>query len=105
MGVSLRAHTRETDGLGRWRGEEFVLVCPGMTLDKAAELAERLHRRIKETNFIPDDPLYLAKSRGRNCAFERSSLLSTFKGEYSNASAARSSESRIRTRQRDGGSG
>ena len=95
MGEILRAHTRNTDGLGRWGGEEFVLVCPGASLEKAAELAEKLRHRIMETNFIPEDPLpitasfgvaashadqsfedafrqadqalYLAKSRGRNC--------------------------------------
>jgi diguanylate cyclase (GGDEF)-like protein len=95
MGEILRAHTRSTDGLGRWGGEEFVLVCPGANLEKAAELAEKLRQRIMDTNFIPDDPLpitasfgvaaaqasqnfedafrqadealYLAKSRGRNC--------------------------------------
>ena len=95
MGEILRAHTRNTDGLGRWGGEEFVLVCPGASLEKAAELAEKLRQRIMQTNFIPDDPLpitaclgvavshadqgfedafrqadealYLAKSRGRNC--------------------------------------
>jgi diguanylate cyclase (GGDEF)-like protein len=95
MGDILRAHTRSTDGLGRWGGEEFVLVCPGASLIKAAELAEKLRQRIMQTNFIPDDPLpitasfgvsashadqsfedafrqadqalYLAKSRGRNC--------------------------------------
>lgn len=95
MGEILRAHTRNTDGLGRWGGEEFVLVCPGASLAKAAELAEKLRQKIKDTNFIPDDPLpitaslgvaaahvdqsfedafrqadqalYLAKSRGRDC--------------------------------------
>ena len=95
MGEILRAHTRNTDGLGRWGGEEFVLVCPGASLEKAAELAEKLRHRIMETNFIPESPLpitasfgvatsqvdlnfedafrqadealYLAKSRGRNC--------------------------------------
>jgi len=95
MGEILRAHTRNTDGLGRWGGEEFVLVCPGASLEKATELAEKLREKIKETNFIPDAPLpitasfgvatsradqsfedtfrqadealYLAKSRGRNC--------------------------------------
>jgi diguanylate cyclase (GGDEF)-like protein len=95
LGEILRAHTRNTDGLGRWGGEEFVLVCPGATLAKAADLAEKLRHRILETNFIPEDPLaitasfgvaaaspglsfedafrqadqalYLAKSRGRNC--------------------------------------
>jgi diguanylate cyclase (GGDEF)-like protein len=95
VGEILRAHTRNTDGLGRWGGEEFVLVCPGASLAKAADLAEKLRHKILETNFIPEDPLpitasfgvavahadqsfddafrqadqalYLAKSRGRNC--------------------------------------
>jgi diguanylate cyclase (GGDEF)-like protein len=95
MGEILRAQTRNTDGLGRWGGEEFVLVCPGATLEKAAELAEKLRHRIMDTNFIPENPLpitasfgvataradqsfddafrqadealYLAKNRGRNC--------------------------------------
>jgi diguanylate cyclase (GGDEF)-like protein len=95
MGDILRGHTRSSDGLGRWGGEEFVLVCPGMSLSKASDLAEKLRHRIKETNFIPEAPLpvtasfgvsvshadqdfdeairqadqalYLAKSRGRNC--------------------------------------
>jgi len=95
VGEILRAHTRNTDGLGRWGGEEFILVCPGASLAKAADLAEKLRHRIMETDFIPEDPLaitasfgvaasqadqsfedafrqadqslYLAKSRGRNC--------------------------------------
>jgi diguanylate cyclase (GGDEF)-like protein len=95
VGEILRSHTRNTDGLGRWGGEEFVLVCPGASLARAADLAEKLRHRIMETNFIPEDPLaltasfgvaaahadqtfedafrqadqalYLAKSRGRNC--------------------------------------
>jgi diguanylate cyclase (GGDEF)-like protein len=95
VGEILRAHTRNTDGLGRWGGEEFVLVCPGASLARAADLAEKLRHKIMETNFIPEDPiavtasfgvavsnadrsfedafrqadqaLYLAKSRGRNC--------------------------------------
>jgi diguanylate cyclase (GGDEF)-like protein len=95
LGEILRAHTRNTDGLGRWGGEEFILVCPGANLAKAADLAEKLRHRIMETNFIPEEPLqitasfgvaaahaeqsfddafrqadealYLAKNRGRNC--------------------------------------
>jgi diguanylate cyclase (GGDEF)-like protein len=95
LGEILREHTRNTDGLGRWGGEEFILVCPGANLAKAADLAEKLRQRILKTNFIPEDPvtvsasfgvamseaggsfddafqqadqaLYLAKSRGRNC--------------------------------------
>ncbi len=95
MGEILSAGTRNTDAVGRWGGEEFVLVCPGATLANAADLAEKLRHKIMETNFIPEDPLpitasfgvatsgdvqgfedvfrqadqalYLAKSRGRNC--------------------------------------
>ena len=91
----LRNHTRSSDGLGRWGGEEFVLVCPGTNLSKAADLAEKLRHRVEETNFIPEEPIavtasfgvavahgertfeeafrqadqamYLAKHRGRNC--------------------------------------
>ena len=95
LGEILRAGTRNTDAVGRWGGEEFVLVCPGASLARAADLAEKLRHQITETNFIPEDPLritasfgvaasgegegfedafrqadqalYLAKSRGRNC--------------------------------------
>jgi diguanylate cyclase (GGDEF)-like protein len=95
VGELLRLHSRNTDGLGRWGGEEFVLVCPGASLSKAASLAEKLRERIMQANFLPEDPvvitasfgvatsaagadfddtfrqadqaLYLAKSRGRNC--------------------------------------
>jgi len=95
MGEILSSSTRNTDAVGRWGGEEFVLVCPGASLANAADMAEKLRHRIMETNFIPEDPLpitasfgvaasradlgfedafrqadqalYLAKSRGRNC--------------------------------------
>lgn len=95
VGEILKSCVRNTDGLGRWGGEEFALVCPGASLSKAADLAEKLRHRIMQTNFIPEDPiavtasfgvatsqpdgsfedvfrqadeaLYLAKSRGRNC--------------------------------------
>jgi diguanylate cyclase (GGDEF)-like protein len=95
VGEILRAHTRNSDGLGRWGGEEFVLVCPDASLPMAADLAEQLRHKIMEARFIPEDPLaitasfgvaaaeadqtfedafrqadqalYLAKSRGRNC--------------------------------------
>ncbi len=95
MGEILRAGVRNTDAVGRWGGEEFVLVCPGASLASAAELAEKLRQKIMKTSFIPEEPLpisasfgvanskadqpfedvfrqadealYLAKSRGRNC--------------------------------------
>ncbi len=38
---------RESDTLGRYGGEEFVLLLPETPLDKAAEVAERLRRMIE----------------------------------------------------------
>ena len=64
MGETLRAHTRGSDGLGRWGGEEFVLVCPGTSLAQAADLAEKLRQRILQTSFLPEDPLTITASFG-----------------------------------------
>src|SRR4029077_11817209 len=64
LGEILRSKVRNTDGLGRWGGEEFVLVCPGASLTKAADLAEKLRIRIMETTFIPEDPLRITASFG-----------------------------------------
>lgn len=46
----LRAEMRAGDTFGRWGGEEFMLICPEAKLDGAIALAERLRRRIAETN-------------------------------------------------------
>jgi len=86
--------TRSGDKLGRWGGEEFILVCPGTEADMAQALAEKLRTLILNTRFqagqpwstsasfgvtqiAPDEPfrdafrradeaLYRAKSLGRN---------------------------------------
>ncbi|MBF0356080.1 MAG: transporter substrate-binding domain-containing protein [Alphaproteobacteria bacterium] len=43
---SLREHTRATDIIGRWGGEEFVVICPSTTLDGALRLAELLRSEL-----------------------------------------------------------
>lgn len=37
--------------VGRYGGEEFVVVLPGATLEEGVEIARRIHRRIVETPF------------------------------------------------------
>lgn len=91
----LRAGLRDSDLLGRWGGEEFLLLLPHTRQEQAAALAERLRVRIAEmrldlpvdtlrltgsfgvAEFLPgddldrclkraDEALYRAKARGRN---------------------------------------
>ncbi len=42
---------RETDRVFRWGGEEFALIMPGITLEEATSVAERVRRHIAETPF------------------------------------------------------
>ena len=84
---------REIDLLGRWGGEEFLLVCPATNRKGAVTLAENLRKKIEESSFDSvgpvtcsfgavstdgdidavdlmttlDKALYEAKESGRNC--------------------------------------
>lgn len=92
----LRRSVRQSDLLGRWGGEEFVLVCAGIGKSDGLRLAEKIRQQIEERAFeqdrLPlkvtistgfafvkpeenfeeaikraDQALYLAKAAGRNC--------------------------------------
>lgn len=88
----LSANIRKTDILGRWGGEEFMLVCPETTLSQASILSEKIRRLVEQqafsinqritisagaTQYSPEDSLtsvlsrvdnnlYQAKDAGRN---------------------------------------
>ena len=88
----LKENTRDTDTVGRWGGDEFLLICPKTTLTAAIKLAEKIRKTIEETRFPTikhttlslgianyknndtqidminraDKELYLAKSKGKN---------------------------------------
>lgn len=91
---TVSAHLRETDILGRWGGEEFLIICPHTSNDEAFRFAEKLKTEIEtlaietvghktcsfgvaefdiaEEGFNEvlkraDEALYDAKSNGRNC--------------------------------------
>jgi diguanylate cyclase (GGDEF)-like protein len=92
LGEAMRLQLRASDVVGRWGGEEFLLIAPGTPLAAAQELAERVRRAVAAQEFAHGEPvsisiglapcrsadeispllqradsaLYRAKTRGRN---------------------------------------
>lgn len=89
---ALKNTIRSIDCVGRWGGEEFLLVCPETSISAAIELAERIRKQIESLHFEKglavtiscgvaglkqgertertiaraDEQLYQAKRNGRN---------------------------------------
>ena len=89
----IQGMVREEDAIGRWGGEEFLIIANGMTPENAVELAERIRKAVA-SSLLPavgtltisfgvtcakkddtpmtlfsrvDKALYEAKNSGRNC--------------------------------------
>jgi diguanylate cyclase (GGDEF)-like protein len=45
---------RGGDVVTRWGGEEFIILCPNLTLQRACELCQRLMTQIQITQFVDD---------------------------------------------------
>jgi len=92
FGEILKKRIRQTDIVGRWGGEEFLVVCPETSLNESTNLAESIRQAIENSKFNTidkltasfgianylendtidsivkraDDALYQAKKNGRN---------------------------------------
>jgi diguanylate cyclase (GGDEF)-like protein len=55
LGSELREHIRYPDTIGRYGGEEFLIVLPHSTLKAASEQAERLCRHVRSLSFKSGD--------------------------------------------------
>lgn len=97
----LQANSRNSDIVCRWGGEEFCIVCPDTTLEKANVIAEKIRCGVQRTDFNLrreittsigvtvweiedtedtcfrrlDNSLYLAKLTGRNKVVSNEELL------------------------------
>lgn len=61
----LRNHTREADWVGRWGGEEFLLLMPDSNIAQAAVFIERLRAQVEASHFhIDAHPLRITTSAG-----------------------------------------
>ena len=47
-------NARKTDEVGRYGGEEFAMLLPGTSARRAAQIAERIRRKISDMNVIVD---------------------------------------------------
>lgn len=89
---TIKSNLRTNDLLGRWGGEEFLIICPSTNVDKAQLVAENLRLTLETEQFSPlekvtasfgvagwekdesqealisraDSALYRAKDNGRN---------------------------------------
>jgi diguanylate cyclase (GGDEF)-like protein len=65
LAAILREEAREIDRVGRYGGEEFMLLLPGTVLDAAVTFAERVRKRIAAHTFsFPDGTLTRTSSFG-----------------------------------------
>lgn len=51
----LRAHVRQGDTVGRWGGEEFLLILPHADEKAARQVAERIRKAIADLRILPGD--------------------------------------------------
>ncbi len=55
MGQVLKRIVRETDVVGRYGGDEFVIVLPETPLNGALVIAERIRKKVEECEFVAQD--------------------------------------------------
>ena len=92
VSTTLTDNLRQVDIIGRWGGEEFLVICPETSLQYTVKIAEKLRQKIKSSSFDnnirvtasfgvseiaangsgldiiqkADEALYKAKENGRN---------------------------------------
>lgn len=60
MGSVLKSHIRASDLLGRWGGEEFIIIVSDSSLDDIKILAEKLRHEVETHIFTHDQPLTIS---------------------------------------------
>lgn len=67
------------DEVGRWGGEEFILICPTSSCDEARAKAERIRIKIENHRFAGPHKLRLTVSTGLTVAIAEETFEQTFK--------------------------
>jgi diguanylate cyclase (GGDEF)-like protein/putative nucleotidyltransferase with HDIG domain len=64
IGTCINAHLRDIDIIGRWGGEEFIVLLPGTNLDGAIQIAERIRAAVERYPFGISGSIHLTISIG-----------------------------------------
>jgi diguanylate cyclase len=56
---------RETDVIGRWGGEEFMVILPNTSMEQGAIVAETLRRTVETYPFDLDQPITISVGIGK----------------------------------------
>lgn len=65
--LRLSTNIRKTDILGRWGGEEFLLVCPETTLSQASILSEKIRRLVEQQAFSINQGITISAGTTEYC--------------------------------------
>lgn len=81
QGISsiIQKNIREYDFLGRWGGEEFVIILPSTSKAFATDLAETIRLAIHDFPFEPQQPLSVTASFGISDRIDAEDFATTFK--------------------------
>jgi diguanylate cyclase (GGDEF)-like protein len=59
LAKNISRHIRTSDYIGRYGGDEFLIICQNMNMDNAFSLAERIRKSTEETKFYIDEENYI----------------------------------------------
>lgn len=76
---TLTDNTRDTDVLGRWGGEEFLIICADLTSSQLILLSEKLRTMVEKQVFEPQDPLQVTISLGVTMVDSKEPFAAVFK--------------------------
>lgn len=75
----IQSHLRAGDFVGRWGGEEFVVIMPGANKKTAMAMAEMIREAIFSTECDPENPLSVSASFGVSERLKEEDFASCFK--------------------------
>ncbi|MDN4503853.1 GGDEF domain-containing protein [Alteromonadaceae bacterium BrNp21-10] len=75
---TIQQNIRETDRIGRWGGEEFIIICPHTNADQIFSMCDNIRLLIEAHGFGEQDSIHLTMSAGIGISHVGESFEQTF---------------------------